>query len=92
MHDSSSNTTPLVCGRLLQAEIEGGTRLSVARLNALQDTLWAPELLRYDVEAVPCFLLLRPDGEAVCKTGPPTSAREMAADLDRMLAAAAEGR
>ena len=40
---------------MLQAEAEEAGWLAVARLDATKDTLWAPEMLRYDVEKV-CFL------------------------------------
>lgn len=66
-----------------QVEQAGGVR--VAWIDATLDRVWAPELLRYDVEAVPCLVLLRGDGHAVCKTGQPSTARQMAADMEQML-------
>lgn len=68
---------------LREVEQAGGVR--VAWIDATLDRVWAPELLRYDVEAVPCLVLLRGDGHAVCKTGQPSTARQMAADMEQML-------
>lgn len=44
---------------LFQAEDRGRT---VARVNALQPDVWAPEMLAYDIDTVPCFVLLDSNG------------------------------
>eukprot|EP00192_Tetraselmis_astigmatica_P017378 CAMPEP_0117653070 /NCGR_PEP_ID=MMETSP0804-20121206/2990_1 /TAXON_ID=1074897 /ORGANISM="Tetraselmis astigmatica, Strain CCMP880" /LENGTH=137 /DNA_ID=CAMNT_0005459211 /DNA_START=338 /DNA_END=751 /DNA_ORIENTATION=+ len=61
------------------AEVEDSEKdwLGVARINTDHEEQWAPEMLHYQVEKVPCLLLLKPSGEAVCKTGPPRSLRHM---------------
>lgn len=46
---------------------------------------FVPEMLRYTVDQVPCFVLLRPDGYAMSKSGPPTSYDQMATSLEEQL-------
>ena len=40
------------------SQVEQGGALAVAQINAMQDRQWAPEMLAYSVETVPCFVLL----------------------------------
>ncbi|PRW58894.1 thioredoxin chloroplastic [Chlorella sorokiniana] len=42
-------------------------------------------MLAYNVETVPCFVLLQPDGRAVCKTPAPRSRQQMEAALAEMV-------
>jgi len=37
--------------------------IPVARLNSLESYTWAPEMIAYGVEAVPCIVLLDSQGE-----------------------------
>ncbi|KAI3438646.1 hypothetical protein D9Q98_001068 [Chlorella vulgaris] len=61
------------------------SELQVAVLNAQLDKQWAPEMLAYNVETVPCFVLLNAAGNAVCKTPPPRSRQQMEAALSEMV-------
>jgi hypothetical protein len=43
------------------------------------------QMLAYNVEMVPCFVLLNAAGNAVCKTPPPRSRQQMEAALSEMV-------
>lgn len=62
--------TPIT--RRPQVETSG---LQVARLDSSDATAWAPEMLAYRVEAVPCFVLLDSQGKqaATCPTAAATT-------------------
>uniref|UniRef100_A0A7S1SU75 Thioredoxin domain-containing protein n=1 Tax=Tetraselmis chuii TaxID=63592 RepID=A0A7S1SU75_9CHLO len=60
-------------------------RLSVARLNTDHEVQWAPEMLHYQVDTVPCFILLAPDGSALCRTTAPRSLDHMTRCLQQMV-------
>eukprot|EP00873_Tetraselmis_striata_P003720 jgi/Tetstr1/423984/TSEL_014595.t1 len=64
-----------------ELEAEHAGRLGVARLNTDHEAQWAPEMIHYEVQAVPCFVLLAPDGSALCKTTAPRSLEHMRACL-----------
>ncbi|KAK9819929.1 hypothetical protein WJX72_003988 [[Myrmecia] bisecta] len=70
---------------------EHSSWLQVARVSADDDQLWAPEMLHYGVNHVPCLILLNPEGEALCKTGDPRSRQHMLASLHCLLRMATTG-
>uniref|UniRef100_A0A7R9YYD1 Thioredoxin domain-containing protein n=1 Tax=Chlamydomonas euryale TaxID=1486919 RepID=A0A7R9YYD1_9CHLO len=49
---------------------------------------WAPEMLHYDVQQVPCFVLLNEDGVAVGKSGEPRDLLQMTEAMEFLLALA----
>ncbi|KAK9842069.1 hypothetical protein WJX81_006982 [Elliptochloris bilobata] len=51
--------------------------LAVARLCTDDEEIWALELLRYNVDYVPSFVLLNPQGEALAKTIRPRSPQHL---------------
>mmetsp|Transcript_10494 Transcript_10494/g.26044 ORF Transcript_10494/g.26044 Transcript_10494/m.26044 type:complete len:131 (-) Transcript_10494:350-742(-) len=53
----------------------------VTRIKADADSVWAPEMLNYQVERVPCFVLLDREGRAVAKTGEPLGVEHMTASF-----------
>ncbi|KAL6841631.1 hypothetical protein ACP4OV_028570 [Aristida adscensionis] len=50
-----------------------------------EDDRWLPELLHYDIRYVPCFVLLDNQGQALAKTGVPTSRQHVIAGLHHLL-------
>lgn len=71
----------LDCGRvrsvmnyiLLQVKKERED-LKVVEIDSLNRDDWAPELIRYNIEKVPCFVLLNSRGRAIGKTEDPINA------------------
>ncbi|KAI6693901.1 hypothetical protein NL676_021611 [Syzygium grande] len=65
-----------LCGSLLKfvLEVEGRNSdwLSIVMADA-ENEMWLPELLHYDIRYVPCFVLLDKNGNALAKTGIPSS-------------------
>lgn len=57
--DRRCRTSPMQVSAASSAE----PPLQVALINAQLDRQWAPEMLAYQVEAVPCFVLVGPHGE-----------------------------
>ncbi|KAG1671072.1 hypothetical protein FOA52_000744 [Chlamydomonas sp. UWO 241] len=54
--------------------------------------VWAPEMLHYDVDKVPCLVMLDKDGCAIGRSGEPTDIAAMTSALDRLVAMARPGR
>ncbi|WOK98647.1 hypothetical protein Cni_G07359 [Canna indica] len=50
-----------------------------------ENEMWLPELLHYDINYVPCFVLLDKHGRALAKTGVPTSRLHVIAGLSHLL-------
>jgi hypothetical protein len=78
MDTSKSPDRFSLCTLNKQAEAGG---LTVARLNSAEPTLWAPEMISFGIEAVPCFVLVDSRGMALGKSGPPTSKERMLSAL-----------
>ena len=49
----------------LQVQQQG--TVEVVRIDSLQ-SCWGPEILHYNIETIPCFVLLNEKGQAVGKT------------------------
>lgn len=45
--------------------------VKVVEIDSLNKDDWAPELIRYNIEKVPCFVLLNSRGRAIGKTEDP---------------------
>nr|XP_043618508.1 thiol:disulfide interchange protein TxlA homolog [Erigeron canadensis] len=58
--------------------------LNVVMADAENDK-WLPELLHYDIKYVPCFVLLDKDGNALAKTGVPSSRLHVVAGVSHLL-------
>jgi hypothetical protein len=59
--------------------------LNVARLSTDYEDQWLPEMLHYNVEQVPCLVLLDRQGSALCRTNRPRSLRHMEESLAFMV-------
>jgi len=59
--------------------------LEVARINTDQQHLWVPEMMRYGVDYVPCFVMLNQNGDAFGKTNNPVSRDVAQHSLDTLL-------
>ena len=62
----------------------------MARLSVDHEDQWLPEMLHYNVEQVPCLVLLDRRGNALCKTNRPRSLRHMEDSLSYMVDAGRE--
>ncbi|XP_071711013.1 thioredoxin-like protein HCF164, chloroplastic [Rutidosis leptorrhynchoides] len=58
--------------------------LNIVMVDAENDK-WLPELLHYDIKYVPCFVLLDKDGNALAKTGVPSSRLHVVAGVSHLL-------
>ncbi|KAK9109035.1 hypothetical protein Sjap_017095 [Stephania japonica] len=65
---------------VMEIESKNAGWLSVVLADAENDK-WLPELLYYNIKYVPCFVLLDKHGQALAKTGIPTSRNHVIADL-----------
>jgi len=57
----------------------------VARIDSSKAATWAPELIGYDVETVPCFVLLDRKGRAVGRTIAPYSRDKMKRGIELLV-------
>lgn len=60
--------------------------LKVVEIDSLNRDEWAPELIRYNIEKIPCFVLLDSTGRAIGKTGDPISVDFMRDALETLIA------
>eukprot|EP00899_Mesostigma_viride_P023028 jgi/Mesvir1/390/Mv11282-RA.1 len=51
----------------------------------VDDVRWMPETLHYGMEYVPCFVLLDRDGNALSRTPPPATKKQMLQNLDEIV-------
>eukprot|EP00882_Tetradesmus_deserticola_P024409 GHRQ01026675.1.p2 GENE.GHRQ01026675.1~~GHRQ01026675.1.p2 ORF type:complete len:128 (+),score=15.64 GHRQ01026675.1:60-443(+) len=51
---------------------------------------WAPEMINYQIESVPCFVLLDKQGNAVAKTGKPRGKAHLTSALHTLLRLASD--
>ncbi|KAH7567366.1 hypothetical protein ACOSP7_010782 [Xanthoceras sorbifolium] len=67
-------------------EVEGRNSdwLNIVMADA-ENEKWLPELLHYDINYVPCFVLLDKNGKALAKTGIPSSRLHVVAGLSHLL-------
>ena len=49
-------------------DIQEQEKLDIVRIDSSKVDAWGPELIRYNIETVPCFVLLDNTGNAVGKT------------------------
>ncbi|KAL4518379.1 hypothetical protein Ndes2526A_g01187 [Nannochloris sp. 'desiccata'] len=68
--------------QLAQTEASG---VQVARLDSSNAVAWAPEMLAYNIEAVPCFVLLDHQGRALGKSDLPRNTLQMQHALTTLL-------
>ncbi|XP_031273476.1 uncharacterized protein LOC116131940 [Pistacia vera] len=77
-----------LCNSLLGfvTEVEGRNSnwLNIIMADA-ENEKWLPELLHYDINYVPCFVLLDKNGKALAKTGIPSSRLHVVAGLSHLL-------
>ncbi|KAK0577590.1 hypothetical protein LWI29_035510 [Acer saccharum] len=77
-----------LCNSLLTfvSEVEGRNSdwLNIVMADA-ENEKWLPELLHYDINYVPCFVLLDKNGKALAKTGIPRSRLHVVAGLSHLL-------
>lgn len=59
--------------------------LSVAKLNTMEPHQWAPEMLAYGIETVPCFVYVNKRGRAIGKSATPTSKVQMLKSLQTLV-------
>ena len=52
-----------------KAQHQHASWLAVATVCTDDQARWAPEMLHYGVESVPCFVLLKPGGESLLLCG-----------------------
>ncbi|KAI8473004.1 MAG: hypothetical protein J3K34DRAFT_196150 [Monoraphidium minutum] len=75
-----------LCRELLgdAADLEAARGVTVRTISTDDHASWAPEMLQYGVEAVPCFVALDAAGRAIAKTGAPRGAQHMRRSLDAL--------
>ena len=49
-------------------DIQDQNKVDIVRIDSSKVDVWGPELIRYNIETVPCFVLLDHTGNAVGKT------------------------
>mmetsp|Transcript_28763 Transcript_28763/g.63362 ORF Transcript_28763/g.63362 Transcript_28763/m.63362 type:complete len:123 (+) Transcript_28763:126-494(+) len=59
--------------------------LQVATVCADEQLKWAPEVLHYNVDQVPCFVMLKPNGDALARSGAPRGQQHMTDSLQCLL-------
>ncbi|KAF5833995.1 hypothetical protein DUNSADRAFT_9480 [Dunaliella salina] len=69
-----------LCSRL-ETHVQQAS-MPVVRICADKDRQWATEILTYDVDRVPAFVLCNQKGEAIAKSGHPKGFQHMCASLD----------
>ncbi|XP_058069320.1 uncharacterized protein LOC131218664 [Magnolia sinica] len=69
---------------VLELEARNSEWLNIVMADA-ENQKWLPELLHYDIKYVPCFVLLDIHGNALAKTGIPTSRLHVVAGLSHLL-------
>ncbi|XP_010526141.1 PREDICTED: thioredoxin-like protein HCF164, chloroplastic [Tarenaya hassleriana] len=69
---------------VLEVEKRNSNWLNVVMADA-ENEKWMPERLHYEINYVPCFVLLDKDGRALAKTGVPWSRRHVIAGLSHLL-------
>ncbi|KAG7549801.1 Thioredoxin-like superfamily [Arabidopsis thaliana x Arabidopsis arenosa] len=65
---------------VLEVEKRNSNWLSIIMADA-ENEKWFPELLHYDIKYVPCFVLLDKNGQALAKTGVPSSRAHVIAGM-----------
>ncbi|KAK2992315.1 hypothetical protein RJ640_020308 [Escallonia rubra] len=71
-------------GFLLEVENRNAGWLNIVMADA-ENEKWLPELLHYDIQYVPCFVLLDKNGRALAKTGVPSSRLHVLAGVSHLL-------
>ncbi|XP_031478647.1 uncharacterized protein LOC116249623 [Nymphaea colorata] len=69
---------------VMEVEAKNSSWLSLVMLDA-ENPKWLPELMHYDINYVPCFVLLDKYGKALAKTGVPHSRLHVITGLHRLL-------
>ncbi|ESQ40569.1 hypothetical protein EUTSA_v10014748mg [Eutrema salsugineum] len=69
---------------VLEVEKRNSNWLSITMADA-ENEKWFPELLHYDIKYVPCFVLLDKNGQALAKTGVPSSRAHVIAGISHLL-------
>ncbi|KAL9446128.1 hypothetical protein AB3S75_013909 [Citrus x aurantiifolia] len=69
---------------LAKVESRNSNWLNIVMADA-ENEKWLPELLHYDINYVPCFVLLDKDGKALGKTGIPSSRLHVVAGISHLL-------
>ncbi|KAF6255169.1 hypothetical protein COO60DRAFT_246886 [Scenedesmus sp. NREL 46B-D3] len=64
--------------------------LSFASVCTDDQAKWAPEMINYQIESVPCFVLLDKQGNAVAKSGRPRGKAHLTSSLQALLRLATE--
>ncbi|CAD7697334.1 unnamed protein product [Ostreobium quekettii] len=59
--------------------------MRVVRVCTDSDQEWAPEILHYGIEHVPCLVMLQPGGNAISKSGSPRNLQHMRETLELLL-------
>lgn len=72
-----------------EAGSSNASLLDVARICTDDQLAWAPEMLNYDVESVPCMVLLNTAGDAIAKSSAPRSRPHMTSALNSLVTIAA---
>ncbi|KAL9449280.1 hypothetical protein AB3S75_011248 [Citrus x aurantiifolia] len=67
-----------------EVESRNSNWLNIVMADA-ENEKWLPELLHYDINYVPCFVLLDKDGKALGKTGIPSSRLHVVAGISHLL-------
>ncbi|KAL2920615.1 Thiol:disulfide interchange protein TxlA-like protein [Bienertia sinuspersici] len=77
-----------LCNSLLRFVMEVENRnsdwLNIVMADA-ENEKWLPELLHYDIKYVPCFVILDKYGQALAKTGVPSSRLHVVAGVSHLL-------
>ncbi|CAA0811905.1 Thioredoxin superfamily protein [Striga hermonthica] len=71
-------------GFVMEVEKRNSDWLNIVMADAENDK-WLPELLHYDIKCVPCFVLLNKNGNALAKTGVPSSRLHVIAGVSHLL-------
>ncbi|GER28744.1 thioredoxin-related family protein [Striga asiatica] len=71
-------------GFVMEVEKRNSDWLNIVMADAENDK-WLPELLHYDIKYVPCFVLLDKNGNALAKTGIPSSRLHVIAGVSHLL-------
>ncbi|KAL0736462.1 hypothetical protein Bca4012_012672 [Brassica carinata] len=69
---------------VLEVEKRNSNWLNITMADA-ENEKWFPELLHYDIKYVPCFVLLDKNGQALAKTGVPSSRAHVIAGISHLL-------
>ncbi|CAN8298400.1 unnamed protein product [Cochlearia groenlandica] len=71
-------------GFVVEIEKRNSDWLNITMADA-ENEKWFPELLHYDIKYVPCFVLLDKNGQALAKTGVPSSRAHVIAGISHLL-------